>query len=304
MRPNPVYIREMRVSARSPRFPFIVALFNGILCLVALINMYSVVLRVRTNATIQYSSFMDIYEFVTAIEFVLLLFIVPAVTAASISGERERQTLDLMLTTRMTAAQIVTGKLFGALSSLFVLILSSLPAVAMVFVYGGITWKDAFSLLLCYVAVAFMAGSLGLFYSAVFRRSAVSTAVTYGTIIAVAAGTYFLNRLALSLSSTNLNRTVAAYTMGENAVRASSGGMFYLFLMNPAFTFMAVIGNQAGRSTSFSKLCNYFGVEGTGFVMEHWVALSICLQLAVGAILLAGAVRCLEPVKRKRKRKK
>ena len=140
MRPNPVYIREMRVSARSPRFPFIVALFNGILCLVALINMYSVVLRVRTNATIQYSSFMDIYEFVTAIEFVLLLFIVPAVTAASISGERERQTLDLMLTTRMTAAQIVTGKLLGALSSLFVLILSSLPAVAMVFVYGGITW--------------------------------------------------------------------------------------------------------------------------------------------------------------------
>ena len=270
MRPNPVYIREMRVSARSPRFPFIVALFNGILCLVALINMYSVVLRVRTNATIQYSSFMDIYEFVTAIEFVLLLFIVPA----------------------------VTGRLLGALSSLFVLILSSLPAVAMVFVYGGITWKDAFSLLLCYVAVAFMAGSLGLFYSAVFRRSAVSTAVTYGTIIAVAAGTYFLNRLALSLSSTNLNRTVAAYTMGENAVRASSGGMFYLFLMNPAFTFMAVIGNQAGRSTSFSKLCNYFGVEGTGFVMEHWVALSICLQLAV------GAVRCLEPVKRKRKRKK
>ena len=260
--------------------------------------------QVKATATIQYSSFMDIYEFVTAIEFVLLLFIVPAVTAASISGERERQTLDLMLTTRMTAAQIVTGKLLGALSSLFVLILSSLPAVAMVFVYGGITWKDAFSLLLCYVAVAFMAGSLGLFYSAVFRRSAVSTAVTYGTIIAVAAGTYFLNRLALSLSSTNLNRTVAAYTMGENAVRASSGGMFYLFLMNPAFTFMAVIGNQAGRSTSFSKLCNYFGVEGTGFVMEHWVALSICLQLAVGAILLAGAVRCLEPVKRKRKRKK
>ena len=125
MRQNPVYSREMKVSARSPRFPLILSLFNGILCLAALINMYSVVLRVRTNATIQYSSFMDIYEFVTAIEFILLMFIVPAVTAASISGERERQTLDLMLTTQMTAAQIVTGKLMGALSSLFVLILSS-----------------------------------------------------------------------------------------------------------------------------------------------------------------------------------
>ena len=79
MRQNPVYSREMKVSARSPRFPLILSLFNGILCLAALINMYSVVLRVRTNATIQYSSFMDIYEFVTAIEFILLMFIVPAV---------------------------------------------------------------------------------------------------------------------------------------------------------------------------------------------------------------------------------
>ena len=53
MRQNPVYSREMKVSARSPRFPLILSLFNGILCLAALINMYSVVLRVRTNATIQ-----------------------------------------------------------------------------------------------------------------------------------------------------------------------------------------------------------------------------------------------------------
>ena len=236
MRQNPVYSREMKVSARSPRFPLILSLFNGILCLAALINMYSVVLRVRTNATIQYSSFMDIYEFVTAIEFILLMFIVPAVTAASISGERERQTLDLMLTTQMTAAQIVTGKLMGALSSLFVLILSSFPAVAMVFVYGGITWWDALSLIFCYVAVAFMAGSLGIFFSSVFRRSTVSTAVTYGTLIAFVAGTYFINRFALSMSAANLDQTIAVYAMEAPAIRASSGGAFYLFLMNPAFT--------------------------------------------------------------------
>ena len=187
---------------------------------------------------------MDIYEFVTAIEFILLMFIVPAVTAASISGERERQTLDLMLTTQMTAAQIVTGKLMGALSSLFVLILSSFPAVAMVFVYGGITWWDALSLIFCYVAVAFMAGSLGIFFSSVFRRSTVSTAVTYGTLIAFVAGTYFINRFALSMSAANLDQTIAVYAMEAPAIRASSGGAFYLFLMNPAFTFMAVIGNQ------------------------------------------------------------
>ena len=103
MKQNPVYNREMRVSSRSLKLPLIIFLFNGILFLVTLLNMYSVIMQVKATANIQYSSFMDLYEFVTSMEFLLLMFIVPAVTASSISGERERQTLDLMLTTRMSA---------------------------------------------------------------------------------------------------------------------------------------------------------------------------------------------------------
>lgn len=112
MKQNPVYNREMRVSSRSMKLPLIIFLFNGILFLVTLLNMYSVIMQVKASASIQYSSFMELYEFVTSMEFILLMFIVPAVTASAISGERERQTLDLMLTTRMSAGQIVTGKLF------------------------------------------------------------------------------------------------------------------------------------------------------------------------------------------------
>mgnify|MGYP000503140592 CR=1 FL=1 len=305
MRQNPVYSREMKVSARSPRFPLILSLFNGILCLAALINMYSVVLRVRTNATIQYSSFMDIYEFVTAIEFILLMFIVPAVTAASISGERERQTLDLMLTTQMTAAQIVTGKLMGALSSLFVLILSSFPAVAMVFVYGGITWWDALSLIFCYVAVAFMAGSLGIFFSSVFRRSTVSTAVTYGTLIAFVAGTYFINRFALSMSAANLDQTIAAYAMEAPAIRAFFRRRFLsLFDESGLYLYGSHWKSWPGAAPPLPCVCSILELENTGFVMEHWVLLSILLQLAAGALLLWEAVQFLEPVKKKGKRKK
>lgn len=99
----------------------------------------------------------------------------------------------------------------------------------MVFVYGGITWWDALSLIFCYVAVAFMAGSLGIFFSSVFRRSTVSTAVTYGTLIAFVAGTYFINRFALSMSAANLDQTIAAYAMEAPAIRASSGGAFISF---------------------------------------------------------------------------
>ena len=104
MKQNPVYKREARVNARSIRIPMIVMVFNGVLSAVALLNMYSVMAQVKASASIQYTSFMQMYELLASLEFIMLLFIVPALTAASISGERERQTLDLMLTTLLTPA--------------------------------------------------------------------------------------------------------------------------------------------------------------------------------------------------------
>ena len=279
MKQNPVYNREMRVSSRSMKLPLIIFLFNGILFLVTLLNMYSVIMQVKASASIQYSSFMELYEFVTSMEFILLMFIVPAVTASAISGERERQTLDLMLTTRMSAGQIVTGKLLSALSTLFLLILSSFPAVAMVFVYGGITWTDAFSLILCYVTVAFFAGSIGICFSAAFKRSTVSTVVTYGTLTAVV-------------------------VLGESSAKASSGGFFYLFLLNPAVTFMAVIGGQAGRGTPLADIVSYFGIPENGFIIKHWIGFSILIQLAAGMALINRAIHFVEPIKHKKTSRK
>lgn len=124
---NPVYKRENMVSARSFKLAMILLIFNGILALVALLSMYSALAQVRVTAEIQYSSFLDLYVFVAVLEFVMLIFIMPAVTAGSISGERERQTLDLMLTTDMTPAEIVLGKLMSSLSTMFLLIISSFP---------------------------------------------------------------------------------------------------------------------------------------------------------------------------------
>lgn len=107
MKMNPVYKRETTVSSRSFRLALIIMVFNGILALVALLNMYSVVARVKITAEIQYSSFLNLYVFVSVVEFVMLMFIMPALTAGMRRGERERQTLDLMLTTTMKPSEII-----------------------------------------------------------------------------------------------------------------------------------------------------------------------------------------------------
>ena len=303
MKNNPVYKREMLVRSRSFRIPLIIMIFNGILAVVALLNMYQSIAQVKVSGSVRYENFLQLYAFVAALEFMLLMFIMPALTSASISGERERQTLDLMLTTRMSAGQIVGGKLLSALSTLLLLILSSFPAVAMVFVYGGITWADAFSLILCYVTVAFFAGSIGICFSAALKRSTISTVVTYGTLVAVVAGTYFINRFALSISGMSLDKTTA-YSIADSGFRASSGVSFYLFLFNPAVTFMAIIGEQAGRGTPLADIVSYFGMSGSGIIIKHWIGLSIVLQLTAGAALIAGAIHFVEPVKHKKSRLK
>ncbi len=303
MKQNPVYKRESRVNSRSLRLPLILTVFNGILCAVALMNMYSVVSQVKATATIQYSSFMEMYEFVATIEFILLTFIVPAVTASSISGERERQTLELMLTTQMTPAQIVNGKLMSALSTLLLLIISSFPAIMMVFVFGGITPIDVVALLLCYTAVALFAGSLGICFSSAFKRSTLSTVLTYGVLVSIVGGTYFVNRFVLGLSAGRINSYAITYGIGRAQQQPTSGNFVYLLLMNPAATFYAIISGQAGSGSGVDKLCKAFGIVQKGWVMENWVLISIVLQLAVAACLLALAIWFVNPIRRRRKKR-
>ena len=301
MKQNPVYKRESRVNSRSLRLPLILTVFNGILCAVALMNMYSVVSQVKATATIQYSSFMEMYEFVATIEFILLTFIVPAVTASSISGERERQTLELMLTTQMTPGQIVSGKLMSALSTLMLLVISSFPAIMLVFVFGGITLWDVVALLLCYIAVALFAGGLGICLSAAFKRSTIATVVTYGVLVAVLGGTYFVNRFVLGLSANRLASYAMNYGIGRGTVQPTSGNFVYLMLINPAATFYTIINGQAGSGSGVEGLCRTFGIVQKGWVIENWVFISILLQLLIAAGLLALAIRFVNPIKRRRR---
>lgn len=292
---NPVYKRENMVSARSFKLAMILLIFNGILALVALLNMYSTLAQVRVTAEIQYSSFLDLYVFVAVLEFVMLIFIMPAITAGSISGERERQTLDLMLTTDMTPAEIVLGKLMSSLSTMFLLIISSFPILALVFVYGGVTLKDIGMLLMCYVAAALFIGSLGTCCSALFRKTTVSTVVSYGLMIAVVIGTYGLNYLAYSMSQMHANSYLAS--VGQTVEQGSSGGFIYLLLMNPTSTFLVTIMQLAGSGLDRlnSDAMSWFGNHRLNLINGNWVSASIGVQLFLAAVFAAVAIRAVKP---------
>ena len=301
MKMNPVYKRELKVNSRSIRMALILLIFNGILSAVALFNMYSVVDQVRMTAEIQYSRFLELYVFVASIEFVMLMFIMPALTSNSISGERERQTLDLMLTTTMKPGSIVWGKLASAFTAMLLLVVSSFPALSLVFVYGGVTVTDMALLLLCYVTVALLSGGIGVFFSALFKRSTLANVCAYITIIFLVAGTYAINIFTYRMSQNE----ISSYMNAIDSVtrQATSGGSLYLLLLNPAVTFYTMINQQAGDSNVSRTLRNFFGAHPQNFVIEHWTEISIVLQTLIALLFIGAAVFAVTPRQRRKKKK-
>lgn len=292
MKMNPVYKRECMVSARSFKLALVLLVFNGILALVALLNMYSALAQVRLTAEVQYTGFLDLYLFVAALEFLMLILIMPAVTAGSISGERERQTLDLMLTTCMTPADIVIGKLEAALGTMFLMIVSSLPILSMVFVYGGVTPEDLLLLFCCFFVAAVFTGSIGLLCSALFRRTTAATVAAYAAAAVVTVGTYGINYLVHYINRSRIGAYLSASDAA--AVSGGSGRLLYLLIVNPIATFAQVIGRFTAGSQIWVEAGNWFGNETEGVFISHWISISMVLQLALTIVLVAGAIKTLE----------
>ena len=98
---NPVFKMEKMTSSRSGKMSVIVFGMNLILTVTALIMLYTIAHETGYTGEIPYQSFIQLYRMIAFFEFTLILLIVPALTSGAVSGERERQTLDLLLSTKM-----------------------------------------------------------------------------------------------------------------------------------------------------------------------------------------------------------
>jgi ABC-2 type transport system permease protein len=122
----------------------------------------------------------------------MVAVLAPAATAGAISSEREHQTLDLLAVTPISSFAIVLGKLFSALAWIFVLILASVPITALVFVFGGVAPDDVIRGYLVLFATVIGLGSVGIFFSALTRRTGASTGLTFVVTLALVIGTFFV----------------------------------------------------------------------------------------------------------------
>jgi ABC-type transport system involved in multi-copper enzyme maturation permease subunit len=121
-----------------------------------------------------------------------VVFLAPSSTAGAISLEREKQTLELLVTTPLSSLAIVIGKLLSALIYVFLLIAASIPLMAVVFVFGGVGPEEVVKGYLVLVITALGLGAFGLLCSSLVKRTTAATAITIFGVLAITIGTVFL----------------------------------------------------------------------------------------------------------------
>ncbi len=130
----------------------------------------------------------------------LLAFITPALTVGAVSGERERRTLELLLVTRASTLGLAAGKLAGSLFYVLFLLAASLPAFALVYLFGGVPTIYVVMVLAVAVVTALAHASLGLLLSALLRRTIVASVVAYLLVLFVVFGLPFVARVMSGLA--------------------------------------------------------------------------------------------------------
>jgi ABC-2 type transport system permease protein len=146
-----------------------------------------------------------IFAGLLVLQTLLILVLAPAFTTGAISQEREKQTLDLLVTTPISSLSIVLGKLFSALAWAFLLVIASIPLTALVFVFGGVAPEDLIRGYIVLLVEVFGLGCLGLFFSALLKRTLAATIATYAIVLAMTVGASFVY---VFLSATGGVRTV------------------------------------------------------------------------------------------------
>ncbi|MFA5522848.1 MAG: ABC transporter permease subunit [Tissierellales bacterium] len=189
---NPVLKKELKTRMRTWRTPVMISLYVLVLSLLILLVFADVIFSYNSYRGMRLDNVKDMFFVFTIFQLLLLIFIVPATTAGSISGERERSTLELLICTRMSSFSIILGKLFSSLAEVIVLLIASIPVMSTFFIFGGVSPGNIILIFGFYFVTAILFGSIGIFMSTFFKKTSTSTVASYMMALFLLGGTFFI----------------------------------------------------------------------------------------------------------------
>jgi ABC-type transport system involved in multi-copper enzyme maturation permease subunit len=137
----------------------------------------------------------QLFNTVVFLEAFAILVFVPALSCGAIAGEKERNTLSILLTTRLGPATIVVEKLLSRLVLIFSLLLLSLPLFAFAYTMGGLSLEYMLRAVLWLAGISVLVATLALMCSAWCGSPVAAFFMTYAIGIGLFIGVFgFLPR--------------------------------------------------------------------------------------------------------------
>ncbi len=289
---NPVMVKELRGRMRGVRGFAIITVF---LTLMSFFTMLLYLLRVPQGGVVVTGELGRLlFIGVLFIELMLIIFIVPALTAGAITSERERKTYDLLQTTLITKATFVVGKMQSALGYIVLLLLSAIPLQSIAFLFGGVSESELILALLVLTVSAVTLGAFGMFFSSITERTLAATIRSYTVAIAITIG---LPVLALILFQGAYGKVVnnIATKIGDNPT-VEAATIYADMIATSLNPITATIYSQQMLIDHQQLVTMRVTLSSNGAtipILSPWVLLTF-IYLSVTALLVFIAVRRME----------
>lgn len=302
MQLNPIVKKDVKVQSRSMKICWGVFIYELILAFVFFIAILAIRQDSYYTTDNIYSSMVQLYPTLAVTQLVILGIVVPVRTAASISGERERQTFDIMMTTGMTPFSVVMGKVTTAIIQSMLFVVASMPVMALPFIIGGMSWGYLFCFLGLALLISFFSASIGILCSSLCRKSISAVIMSYGFYLVFFLGTflpYYLYMIVEEYRYFNSSSYRQTQRMGYNLI--------LFLLLNPIlylaeFFTLVMTGDSLVQSMFDSNITSSL----LEFVVDkdRWLIFSTILFVAVSFLFLWMAARRIDPMRRHAMRKK
>lgn len=264
---NPVLNKELKLRFRSGK-TFIGLLFYLLaLTLLMVAYMYIETLS-QPNGFFKPENSRTLFMFFSFFQLGLILFITPGLTGGVISSERERQTLNMLLTTTQSSTGIIVGKLLSSISYLLLLLIASLPLYSFVFLYGGVSPLQLLYVFLFTVFTMVVIGTFGIMFSTLIRKTIVSMVTTYSTVLFMVGGTAIITVILIQVAM--------LYSSNGNIV--DSPYFYFTAMLNPGVVLVGIF-----EPDILQQIKEYSGIE-----FPIWIAHCISyILLTAGALLIS-----------------
>lgn len=283
---NPVLSRELRGRIRGSRALIVLVIYLTITAAVTLL-VYAAVASSFSSGINDPEAGRGIGKaiFLTVMtaSLIQVCVITPSLTAGTISGEKERQTYDLLITTLLSPLQIALGKLASALAFAMLLILAALPMAGLAFLFGGVSGTELLIGVVGLMVTAVCYATVGLFWSTVMRTTLAATVMASGTVVLVLLIVPFLF-VVTSLIAGSFNGgpgPVQAYVMG------------LLLCLHPFIALGLTASSLASGDGPF--LIEISSDAGMLPAPSPWIVY-VAVSILATALFLSLAVRMIRPV--------